>query len=108
MTEARFQAKLLKELRKHPALKEAVIFKHSDRFNGGVPDISITIGAQTTWLELKVYPNKPDKLQQFYLNRMQRSHVLTLDSKTGYILNIWQCWDSIERAANDIAIRCLN
>jgi len=99
MTESQFQAKLLKALRDHPALKDAVIFKHSDRFNGGIPDISVTVKGVTTWIELKVYPNKLSKLQEYYLRRLQRAACVVYKEGKDMAIAI---------IANDIAIRCLN
>jgi hypothetical protein len=70
MTESQFQTKLLRALKQHPALKDAVIFKHSDRFNRGVPDFSVTINGRTTWWEIKMLPNRPTKIQSYYLNKL--------------------------------------
>ena len=34
--------------------RRAVILKHNDRVTAGVPDISVTCGGRTTWLEVKL------------------------------------------------------
>jgi hypothetical protein len=89
MTESQFQSKLLKALRSHTALRDAVIFKHSDRINGGVPDFSITIEKRTLWVELKRYPNKCTKLQSYYIDKLQRGALLVTDHGNGNY-GIWQ------------------
>ena len=77
--ESQFQSRLLKALRLHPALQDAVIFKHSDRFNTGVPDFSVTTReGRTTWWELKVAPNRLTKIQQYYLAKLRYSWCVTL------------------------------
>jgi len=70
MTESQFQSRLLKALRSHPALKDAVIFKHSDRFSRGIPDFSVTVNARTTWWEVKVAPGKTTKIQSWFLAKL--------------------------------------
>lgn len=49
MTENTLVAKLVKIARAE--LKGYVIFKHADRFQHGIPDISITGSGVTTWWE---------------------------------------------------------
>lgn len=77
MTEARFQAKLLKALRAHPALKDGVVVKLNDRFTKGLPDVMISILGRTTFLELKVGQNMPSKIQHWFLGRLSPSFVVT-------------------------------
>jgi hypothetical protein len=64
MTESQFTSKLLRALR--AAMPEATIWKHSDRFTGGIPDFSVTrwhpnTGMirtnQTSWCEVKLLRN---------------------------------------------------
>jgi len=71
MTEAQFQSKLLKALRSHPALKDAVIWKMNDRYTKGIPDILVFCNDTTTFLEVKIWPNKPTKIQQYYLDKLR-------------------------------------
>lgn len=80
MTEARFQAKLLTALRQHPALREAVIWKLSDRFTRGIPDVFVSMDGVTRFFELKVWPNRPTKIQRYWLERLgtERAYVVTL------------------------------
>jgi hypothetical protein len=68
MLESKFTGKLLKALRRHPRLAGAVIWKHNDWSTAGIPDFSITHNQQTTWFEVKIFPNTPTKLQRHYLN----------------------------------------
>src|SRR5277367_2980059 len=78
MTENQFQAILLSRLRKHSDLKEAVIWKLSDRFTRGIPDVLISLRGVTTYFELKVWPNGPTKIQAHYLKMLSpRGHVVT-------------------------------
>lgn len=67
MTESQFTHKLLRALKQHPRLQDAWIQKHSDRVNAGIPDFSITRGRTTIWAEVKMWPNKPTKLQAWTL-----------------------------------------
>ncbi len=74
MTERAFTAKLLRALRFHAALKSAVVWKINDRTTGGIPDILIsTSEGRTTFWEVKLYPNRPTKLQAYYLNKLRFS-----------------------------------
>jgi hypothetical protein len=78
--EAAFQSKLLKALRSHPALRDAVIVKLNDRFTRGLPDIMICLHGVTTFFELKKWPETPTKIQSYFLQRMApNSWVLTFD-----------------------------
>ena len=102
MTESQFQSKLLKALRVHPALKDAVIFKHSDRFNGGVPDVSITRNNRVLWLELKVSPNRCSKLQLYYGARL-RFIVVTLLLNDRVMISTLLLSIPFEEAVDEIA-----
>lgn len=51
MKESKLQGKLIQHL--VLGLPKAVIFDHNDRSTAGIPDLSITWGGYTTWLELK-------------------------------------------------------
>jgi hypothetical protein len=52
MTEASVTQDLLKHLK--AALPGAVVFKISDRFTTGIPDICVNWKGHTTWLEIKL------------------------------------------------------
>jgi hypothetical protein len=49
MTESTITAKLVAALR----ATGAIVFKHSDRYRAGVPDLSVTNQHGTWWLEIK-------------------------------------------------------
>jgi hypothetical protein len=51
MTEKSLCAGLVKALRL--GLVGSVVFKHADRVTAGIPDVSVTWGGRTTWLEVK-------------------------------------------------------
>ena len=77
--ESKFTREIMKKLRAHPWLDNAVIFKLNDFYTSGVPDLVIAINGISTWFELKVEPGVPTKLQQFYLDKLQpRAYVVTL------------------------------
>lgn len=73
MLEGAFTSKLLKKLRTHPVLKDAIIYKHSDYFTKGIPDFSITFppASLTTWWEVKMFHNQPTGLQQWYHDHLR-------------------------------------
>ena len=112
MRESQFQSRLLKALRSHPALRDAVIFKHSDRFNTGVPDFSVTTReGRTTWWELKVAPHKLEKIQKYYLNKLVLSWCVTLVQT-----NLFEIapqgvaiakWHETDNAIEEIVQRCV-
>jgi hypothetical protein len=81
MLEGEFWSKRLgPALRKHPALSDAVIIKHSNYLMGGVPDFSVSIGKHTEWFEVKIHPNVPTKLQAYYLERLgDGGHFITVE-----------------------------
>ena len=57
-------------MRTHPALKDAVIFKISDRFTAGIPDFVVVLNNKTTWFEVKVGKNTTTALQAEFLRRL--------------------------------------
>jgi hypothetical protein len=83
MREAEFQRKLIKALKAHPAMREAVIWKIADRFGGGRPDLQIINQGRTTYYELKKPNEKPTKLQQYYLDRIGESAAWIKPTATG-------------------------
>lgn len=79
MTESAFTRKLLRALRSHAALKEGIVWKLNDNFTKGIPDVLIYLHGFTTFLELKVWPNTPTKIQAYYLRKLiLRAHIVTL------------------------------
>lgn len=90
MTESQFTRKLLAELGKHPALKQAVIWKHADRFTAGVPDFSVSIGKHTLWIECKMSPKVPTKLQRYYLDRLRDGAIVVIARDNGRNATLWR------------------
>jgi len=74
MTEAAFQAKLLRALRQR--LPQAVIVKIADRFTGGLPDVMVSLNGVVTWFELKVGYNPVKVIQWETLRRLKRGYVV--------------------------------
>lgn len=83
MREATFTAKLLRELKKHPALAEAVVWKFNDRVTAGIPDFVIITGRKSLWCEVKIVPNRVSKLQQYYLRKIGDGGALITASPDG-------------------------
>jgi hypothetical protein len=83
LKEAQFQSKLLKALRSDTVMRDAIIWKVSDRFSGGRPDLQVICRNITTYFELKVGANELSSLQQYYLHRINRAYVIRVleDSK---------------------------
>lgn len=115
MTESQFQAKLLRALREHPALRDwqDTIWKVSDRFGGGRPDLQIFNGKNTNYFELKVWPKVPTKIQSFFLRKFgnrgywiqfhsEGRHVLFTPNNTWLLVNV-----TMEELVEGIVIRCL-
>lgn len=61
MNEATIKRGLVKTLRAD--LPGCVVFRHEDRFTGGVPDLSLTWSGHTVWIEVKYSrPGRKSKL----------------------------------------------
>lgn len=73
MKESVYQAKILLALRVHPALRDAIIWKFTDRLTGGIPDFCVIWKGRTTWWEVKVAPRKVTKLQAYYIYKIGKS-----------------------------------
>jgi hypothetical protein len=97
--ESDLQRRLLRTLKQHPALKDAVIFKFNDQFTRGIPDILISLNGVCTWLELKVWPNTPTKIQAYFIKRLQRAHVVTLHKDR--FIYIWPPHEKMAPVMND-------
>jgi len=112
MTESFFTRKLLKALRSHPALLDAVIWKHNDASTGGIPDFSVSIGKITMWGEVKRYPNKPTKLQWNSIGRLGSGCLLITDHRNG-LIGLWQptkaaATFNFDDLVEEIVRRCVN
>lgn len=78
MKENAFTSKLLRALKQHPALRDALIWKVSDRFAAGRPDVQIILNGVTTYFELKVAPNRCTKLQLYFICALRRAYIVTM------------------------------
>lgn len=109
MKESVYQAKLLLALRTHPALKnEAIIWKISDRYNGGIPDFCIIYKGRTTWWECKVLPRKLTKLQEFYLSKINGNVIVSAgDWKNNWIRGDARAW-RLPELIEQIVRRCID
>lgn len=58
MTEATITAELMNFMKNQ---ERGVVIKHADKSTIGIPDISITGGGQTIWLEVKLVKYKKDR-----------------------------------------------
>lgn len=110
MTESAFTSKLLKALRSHVMLRDAVIWKLNDRTTSGIPDVLISLRGVTTFFELKVWPNSPTKIQTYFLQKlMPRAYLVTLTRDKGILLvgasKFMEVFDFNE-AVREIAVRC--
>jgi hypothetical protein len=90
MNESQFTGKLLRALRSHPALREAVIFKFNatgGSLQRGIPDFSITMGTYTCWAEVKVGENNPTKIQAYFLKKLGEGAILIRSTKRISLVN---------------------
>lgn len=111
MKESVYQAKILLALRTHPILKDAVIWKFTDRFNGGIPDFCVIWQGHTTWWEVKVAPRKLTKLQEHYIKKIGiAAHVITRVRSDNYIGGAGKFFGTceIDELVSEIVRRCVN
>lgn len=82
MTETQFTSKLVRALKDHLG-PDFVIFKHADGYTAGIPDISISFGQRTLWIEAKLKNNPKifEPLQIAMLRKMD-GHYVIWDTKT--------------------------
>ena len=81
MTETQFTSKLIKELRQ--CLPGSFIMKHADGYSAGIPDISISSGRDTLWLEAKLTSNpKIFEPLQFAILEKLHGHYIIWDTKS--------------------------
>lgn len=80
MTETAFTRKFMAKLREAAKAypQTIIIFKHNDFYTAGIPDFSVSVKELgiTSWFEIKMAGNEPTKLQQYYLDRLPRTHVI--------------------------------
>jgi len=84
MNEATVVRAIVDHLRER--LPGAVVFKHNDRITAGIPDVSVTYGGRTTWLEVKLigsWNDSPSSLMKKF-DALQLATMLRLaDARAG-------------------------
>ena len=109
-------------LLRHSSLHDWLIWKHSDRFNAGILDVSISLEKISMWFELKILPNEPDSLQVNYLKKLGEGAYLISVAKDlhGAVIQGISFANrcrfpnhggkklTAEWIANEIAMRCVN
>ena len=84
MNEATLKGALVKAMR--TTMPGAVVFRHEDRFTGGIPDISVTWAGIATWWEVKYSPigcnSTVTKLQGYTLEQLSRQSTAGLITYT--------------------------
>jgi hypothetical protein len=77
MIETHFTSKLTKALRDKLG-PTYIAWKHADGYTAGVPDISISIGQRTLWIEAKLSINRKifEPLQLGYLKKLEGYYVI--------------------------------
>ena len=78
MTEAQISQKIRAEIKKQAP--NAVVIKHNDRIVRGVPDLSVTIGGRTTWIEVKyIRKGETPARQRKHFDQVQLYQALRLE-----------------------------
>jgi Holliday junction resolvase len=76
--EATIKKTLVKKIRE--TIPGAVVFRHEDQFTHGIPDISVTVGDITLWIEVKIanpsLKKKKLKLQTEMIRRLKGVFVI--------------------------------
>ena len=82
MTETQFTSKLVRAIRERLG-PGAIVFKHADGYTAGIPDISISLGRNTLWLEAKLVGNPKffEPLQLAILEKLD-GHYIFWNTKT--------------------------
>lgn len=81
MTEGEFNRKLKAALEKR--LQSWVVLKHNDRSTKGIPDFSVSQGSMTLWIECKMEPEMPTKIQSYYLRKLHYGGAVVCASSDG-------------------------
>jgi Holliday junction resolvase len=81
MLEGEFTRKLKSALERRA--QSWVVVKHCDRFSRGIPDLSVSQGSMTLWIEVKMDPEMPTKIQGYYLRKLHHGGALVCASHDG-------------------------
>jgi hypothetical protein len=65
------------------AMPGAVVFRHEDKFTGGIPDLSVTWNGRTVWIEVKRAGEPVTALQRVTLARIRAQRV------PAFLLRYW-------------------
>lgn len=76
------KAALCRRLRTLPGV---VVFRHEDRFTGGIPDISVSRDWKTVWIEVKFDRGCVTRLQDVVLERL-RGFLVTYRENRTYVI----------------------
>jgi len=74
MTETQLKNRVRKHLRE--VLPKALIFKHSERYFSGMPDMQIIFDKNVCFMELKKPDGVVSKIQQVYIDRINRQGIV--------------------------------
>jgi len=116
LREAEFTRKLLRALRSHAALKDAVIYKISDRFSAGIPDFYVFVRAghpvskpHSSWWEIKVAPRQLTALQAHYINKLYPiSYVISrVDARNHFISGDPMAFN-FDELVESVVTRCID
>jgi len=79
----------------------------------GIPDFSVSLGRTTLWFEVKVWMNKPTKIQAYFLKRLGAGGFLIVADafgRTAYIESGlgFVNFRPVKVLVEEIIFRCLN
>ena len=70
MNEAQLKASLVQALKKRI---RGIVLRHEDKFRAGIPDLSVTVGMRTAWVEVKYdRPGARGRLTQIQERTLRR------------------------------------
>ncbi len=73
MLESKFQTKVKAHIKK--ILPYALVFKLSDRYISGMPDLMVLSDGKVAFMELKAPGGKASKIQEVIIGRMKQQHI---------------------------------
>lgn len=112
MLEGDVTRKLRKALAAHRRLKYAAIHRHVNLYEGGILDLSVSIGQFTIWIEVKMLGGKLTKLQEYEVARLGLGAMVVTFSKDGKLAIIKDAegfgWMTFEQLVEEIVSRCVD
>lgn len=67
--ETKFKNKVLRMIKKN--YPKAIVLKLNDATHSGYPDLLVLYKSKAYFFELKVHPNKPSKIQDYFIAAIQ-------------------------------------